>query len=126
MSLSTRLGYLYQLCDPIGKTSCQNPRIHPESPVHLAPAPICDLADAGRSDWYNLEEIDVPLRQHNVLRPIDQACYDHILAEASDACSKFWPFLALTLMLVTGRMLSPYLHDWEFRLFLQCSFRSLP
>ena len=55
--------------------------VAPETPVPLAPT-LCDLAaGGGRPDWSTLEEIGIPLHQ-SILPSINQAHYNHHIAEA--------------------------------------------
>ena len=85
-----------------------------------------DLAKAaGRQDWVAIEDIDIPPRQRQLSRAIDQASYDQLVAGAPDSRFKA---LALSsaichagdwLNIIPSQALGLHLYDREFRLCLQ-------
>ena len=57
----------------------------PDVSRHMASA-LKDLAKAaGRQDWVAIEDIDIPRRQRQLSRAIDQASYDQLVAGAPDS-----------------------------------------
>ena len=93
----------------------------------MTPTPaLLNLAKAaGREDWTSVEGVDVPLRQRQLSKAIDQAVFDELLATAPDTRSKA---LALSssiahagdwLSVTPSSALGFHLHDLEFRLCLQ-------
>ncbi len=97
----------------------------PATTRHLDPA-LQDLAKStGREDWTSIEEVDVPLRQCNLSKAIDQAVFDGICATAPDtrfralALSSSIPHAGDWLNVIPSSALGLHLLDREFRLCLQ-------
>ena len=94
----------------------------------MTPALLNLAKAAGREDWSHstsIEVVDIPLRQRQHSKAIDQAVFDELLAMAPDTQSKI---LALSssiahagdwLSVTPSSALGLHLHDWEFRLCLQ-------
>ena len=103
-------------------------RILGQAPVttkHMTPA-LLNLAKAtDREDWTSIDGVDVPLRQHQLSKAIDQAAFDEFLATAPDTQSKALVLSSSTahvedwLSVILSSAFGLCLHDWEFRLCLQ-------
>ena len=90
-------------------------------PPHTSSTMAALSAAASRPDWVNLDEVDVPLRQHSLSVIIDEAVYHHLLSSAPStrfcalALSSALPHAGDWLNGVPSAALGLLLHDREFR-----------
>ena len=97
----------------------------PSSTLHTVPAVKALATTAARSDWQNIDDIDVPLRQRSLSHSIDEASFQNLLSSAPTirsralAYSSSLPHAGDWLNVVPSTSLGLHLQDREF----QCCLR---
>ena len=97
----------------------------PSSTLHTVPAVKALATTAARSDWQNIDDIDVPLRQRSLSHSIDEASFQNLLSSAPTirsqalAYSSSLPHAGDWLNVVPSTPLGLHLQDREF----QCCLR---
>ena len=97
----------------------------PSSTLHTIPAVKALATTAARSDWQNIDDIDVPLQQRSLSHSIDEASFQNLLSSAPTirsralAYSSSLPHAGDWLNVVPSTSLGLHLQDREF----QCCLR---
>ena len=99
----------------LGILGCSRP-----ASLHIMPSLQVLISGTGRDDWFSIENVDVPLKQHALSKVIDQASFNRILDEAPDTRTKALtlssaiPHAGHWLHVVPSSALGLHLHDQEF------------